>query len=47
LQFLDVVIIGVYFLGMLAVGLYFHRRQSDLDEYFVGGRNMSARHIGL
>ena len=44
---LDFLILGVYFLGMLAVGAYFHRRQSGLDEYFVGGRNMKARHIGL
>jgi len=46
-QILDYLILGAYFLGMLAVGLYFHRSQSGLDEYFVGGRNMTARHIGL
>ena len=44
---LDFVILVVYFAGMLAVGLYFHRRQTGLDEYFVGGRDMKARHIGL
>ena len=43
----DLVILAAYFVGMLAVGVYFKRRQSGLDEYFVGGRNMSARHIGL
>ncbi len=43
----DLVILTAYFAGMLAVGVYFKRRQSGLDEYFVGGRNMSARHIGL
>ncbi len=32
---------------MLGVGLFFQRRQTGLDEYFVGGRNMTARHIGL
>ena len=47
MHLLDFLILGAYFLGMLAVGLYFHRRQSGLDEYFVGGRNMRARHIGL
>ncbi len=47
MHLLDFVILGVYFTGMLAVGVYFHRRQSGLDEYFVGGRNMRARHIGL
>lgn len=43
----DLVILAVYFLGMLAVGFYFNRRQEGLDEYFVGGREMTARHIGL
>ena len=47
MQTLDFIILAVYFAGMLGVGLYFHRRQSGLDEYFVGGRDMSARHIGL
>lgn len=43
----DLGILGVYFLGMLAVGIYFQRRQTGLDEYFVGGREMSSGHIGL
>jgi len=47
LQAIDFVILGVYFVGMLVVGAYFQRRQRGLDEYFVGGRNMEARHIGL
>jgi SSS family solute:Na+ symporter len=44
---LDLCILAVYFAGMLAVGLYFQRRQESLDEYFVGGRSMSSGHIGL
>ncbi len=32
---------------MLGVGLFFQRRQTGLDEYFVGGRDMTAKHIGL
>jgi SSS family solute:Na+ symporter len=43
----DFAILAAYFLGMLAVGLYFKQRQEGLDEYFVGGREMTARHIGL
>jgi SSS family solute:Na+ symporter len=43
----DLAILFVYFLGMLAVGFYFKQRQEGLDEYFVGGRAMNARHIGL
>ena len=44
---IDFTILAVYFLGMLAVGFYFKQRQEGLDEYFVGGRAMTARHIGL
>jgi SSS family solute:Na+ symporter len=47
MQALDYVILALYFAGMLGVGVYFQRRQTGLDEYFVGGRQMSARHIGL
>jgi len=43
----DYLILGAYFLSMLGIGMYFQRRQTSLDEYFVGGRSMSARHIGL
>ncbi len=47
MQIIDFVILGTYFVGMLGVGLYFQRRQTGLDEYFVGGRNMGSGHIGL
>jgi SSS family solute:Na+ symporter len=46
-QTVDFIILGVYFMGMLGVGVYFQRRQTGLDEYFVGGRTMSSGHIGL
>lgn len=44
---IDLLILAVYFLSMLGVGLYFHRRQVGLEEYFVGGRSMGAGHIGM
>jgi SSS family solute:Na+ symporter len=44
---LDLAILALYFVGMLAVGVYFNRRQTGLEEYFVGGRDMGAGHIGL
>lgn len=47
MQVLDFIILGGYFVAMLAVGVYFQRRQTGLDEYFVGGRSMSSGHIGL
>ena len=47
MHLIDYAILVLYFAAMLGVGLYFNRRQTGLDEYFVGGREMSARHIGL
>ncbi|HSN54195.1 MAG TPA: sodium:solute symporter family protein [Candidatus Sulfomarinibacteraceae bacterium] len=47
MQLVDLAILAVYFVGMLAVGLYFQRRQTGLEEYFVGGRDMGSGHIGL
>lgn len=41
------ILIAGYFAGMLGVGWYFRARQDSLDEYFVGGRSMSARHVSF
>jgi len=46
-QIVDFGILAVYFIAMLMVGVYFQRRQTSLDEYFVGGRAMGSGHIGL
>ncbi len=43
----DYVILVLYGAGLLGVGVFFQRRQTSLDEYFVGGRSMGAGHIGL
>lgn len=43
----DITIFILYLLSMLGVGLYFWRRNKDIDDYFVGGRKMSSYHIGL
>jgi SSS family solute:Na+ symporter len=32
---------------MLGVGVYFYLKNKNLDDYYVGGRNMSSWHIGL
>jgi len=32
---------------MLGVGFYFMRRNKNIDDYYVGGRNMNSLHIGL
>jgi SSS family solute:Na+ symporter len=44
---LDLFIFVIYLCGMLTVGIYFAKRNKSNDEYYVGGRGMSAGHIGL
>ncbi|MBI1223275.1 MAG: sodium:solute symporter family protein [Bacteroidetes bacterium] len=45
--FIDVLIFSVYMIAMLAVGFFYHRKNNETDDYYVGGRNMGAWHIGL
>lgn len=44
---LDAVIFVGYLVFMLLVGFYFMRKNKSHEDYFVGGRSMSAGHIGL
>ncbi|MCB0820467.1 MAG: sodium:solute symporter family protein [Bacteroidetes bacterium] len=47
IHWLDLTIFIIYILSMLGIGLYFFRKNSSTDEYYVGGRNMKPWHIGL
>jgi SSS family solute:Na+ symporter len=47
MHFLDILIFCLYLLGMLGVGIYFLRKNTSTDDYYVGGRKMSSLHIGL
>ena len=47
IHFLDLLIFIVYLIFMLGVGFYFLNKNKSRDDYYVGGRNMSAGHIGL
>ena len=44
---LDIAIILVYLGGMAAMGVYFSRKNTNTEEYFVGGRSFSGWIIGL
>lgn len=37
---LDLIIIGVYFAIIIAIGVHFSRRKSDVSEYALGGRSI-------
>jgi len=47
IHFIDLLIFITYLIFMLGVGVYFMNKNKSKDDYYVGGRNMSASHIGL
>lgn len=47
IRVLDLVAILVYLVGTLGVALYFARRNTSTEEYFVGGRRFAGWVIGL
>ena len=44
---IDLLIFALYFIVMLGIGFYFFRKNKSSDDYYVGGRQMGAWHIGL
>lgn len=44
---LDLVVLILYLLGMIAVGIWFARRNDSTEEYFVGNRSFPGWAIGL
>jgi len=46
-HFIDLAVFIVYLVFMLGIGFYFLSKNKSKDDYYVGGRNMSAVHIGL
>lgn len=47
ISYIDAAIFVGYLVFMLLVGFYFMRKNKSHEDYFVGGRSMSAGHIGL
>jgi SSS family solute:Na+ symporter len=47
MNILDLIIFIVYITAMLGIGFYFHKKNKDVDDYYVGGRGMKSWHIGL
>lgn len=47
IHIIDLLIFIFYLIFMLGIGIYFLRKNKSKEDYFVGGRNMSAGHIGL
>ncbi len=47
MHIIDILIFVFYMVAMLGVGFYFLRKNSGVDDYYVGGRSMRSGHIGL
>ena len=47
MSILDFILFGGYLLAVMAVGIYFYRRNKSTDDYYVGNREMGAHHVGL
>jgi SSS family solute:Na+ symporter len=47
LHIIDVSIFVIYLLFMLGVGFHYMRKNNSEEDYYVGGRNMSAGGVGL
>jgi solute:Na+ symporter, SSS family len=47
MHWIDFLIFGIYFSVILAVGIYFYLKNQSREDYYVGGRDISASHVGL
>jgi len=47
MHYIDLLIFSLYLIVMLGVGVYFMRKNSSTDDYYVGGRKLGSLHIGL
>lgn len=44
---LDYIIFALYMAAIIGVGVYFYLKNVDEEDYFVGGRSLTAGHVGL
>ncbi len=44
---IDIIVFIIYFSAMLGIGVYFFRKNKNIDDYYVGGRSLGSWHIGL
>ncbi len=47
MHWIDISIFGIYMLALISVGLYFLKKNKEDEDYYVGGRKMTAGHIGI
>ena len=47
MNWIDLTIFGIYFIIILGIGFYFYYKNKNKEDYYVGGRKISASHVGL
>jgi len=47
MAFIDYAIFIAYMLGVLGIGFYFFKKNEDVEDYYVGKRNVPASHVGI
>ncbi len=47
MNLIDIIVFIVYFTAMLGIGVYFYKKNNNIDDYYVGGRSLGSWHIGL
>jgi solute:Na+ symporter, SSS family len=47
MNIIDYLIFAIYMCSVLAIGYYHFKRNKNAEDYFVGGRSVSAGHVGL
>ncbi|WP_297335369.1 sodium:solute symporter family protein [Algoriphagus sp.] len=47
MQLIDLLIFFIYMIIMLGVGFFFMRKNTNQEDYYVGGRSIGSIHIGL
>ncbi len=47
MHWIDLSIVVIYFAIMLFIGYWFHRKNNNTEDYFVGSRQMTKWHLGL
>ncbi len=47
MEIIDIIVFILYFGVMLGIGVYFFKKNKDIEDYYVGGRSLGSIHIGL
>jgi SSS family solute:Na+ symporter len=47
MHWVDYIVFAIYMMAVLAIGIYFFRKNKSNEDYYVGGRSISATHVGL